>query len=254
MDERVEDTRHSSFRSVPRISIESLDENNVHRILDGQQPVIVEGMDTNWPPSYRNAALEDIVVFRGKTSSVHIDGVQRFDVSTKEILDLLHAGKNCRVFGAKLKPEMDNAFAQPHWLFDHLHLFRYSKTRRPEYFLGSGGAVTPPTQWVTLISRSSFPTGGESGPTREDDIKGSIIVALLIVCLCHGRFASSSSRSVRPAGQRRHPVARGMGIQPKRHVNWLADIDYHNAKPGVMWNRPATKAWSRCPSPRWCLR
>ena len=75
-----------------------------------------------------------------------------------------------------------------------------------------GGQMTPPTQWVTLISRSSFPTGGESGPTREDDIKGSIIVALLIVCLCHGRFASSSSRSVRPAGQRRHPVARGWGF------------------------------------------
>ena len=75
-----------------------------------------------------------------------------------------------------------------------------------------GGLMTPPTQWVTLISRSSFPTGGESGPTREDDIKGSIIVALLIVCLCHGRFASSSSRSVRPAGQRRHPVARGWGF------------------------------------------
>ena len=75
-----------------------------------------------------------------------------------------------------------------------------------------GGPLTPPTQWVTLISRSSFPTGGESGPTREDDIKGSIIVALLIVCLCHGRFASSSSRSVRPAGQRRHPVARGWGF------------------------------------------
>ena len=95
---------------------------------------------------------------------------------------------------------------------DVLHLLKLQLRASGKRGVPQGGVMTPPTQWVTLISRSSFPTGGESGPTREDDIKGSIIVALLIVCLCHGRFASSSSRSVRPAGQRRHPVARGWGF------------------------------------------
>lgn len=37
-------------------------------------------------------------------------------------------------------------------------------------------------------------------------------MSFLVVYLCHGRFASSSSRSVRPADQRRHRVAgRGCG-------------------------------------------
>ena len=48
---------------------------------------------------------------------------------------------------------------------------------------------------------SACPTSEGSVPTRNHDIKGSILLSSMVVVLCHGRVSSSPSRSVRTSNQ-----------------------------------------------------
>ena len=67
-----------SLMDVRRITLKCLSEADLDALVNGREPLIVEGLNENWPSKYRNAPLREIAQFANDPASVHVDGQQRF--------------------------------------------------------------------------------------------------------------------------------------------------------------------------------
>lgn len=140
----VSKMRPGPLKGVRRLSLNSLTEADIDALLTGEEPLIVEGLDENWPAEYRGAPLRDVAKFAYPPNSVHVDETQRFGVGPEQFFEMLEAGRNVRIFSCALTPEMNGVFALPAKLRDRLvklRLFRYGE-QSPWCFLGGGGAIT----------------------------------------------------------------------------------------------------------------
>lgn len=131
-----------SLKPVRRVSLSSLTDDEIATILDGDEPLIVEGLDQSWPVHLRRASLREIAQFARQPSSVHIDGHQHFDTPASEFFNMLEAGRNVRIFGVKLTHDMNRAFCLPDRLRSRLAQF-LPADEAPHCFIGGGGAITP---------------------------------------------------------------------------------------------------------------
>jgi hypothetical protein len=137
----VEKMHPGRLKPVRRVALGSLTEADIETLLTGREPLIVEGLEHNWPSQYRDAPLREVAKFAYPPPSVHIDGEQRFGVKPREFFEKLETGKNVRIFGGRLTEEMDQSFALPTSLQSRLKLFRYNDPK-PLCFIGGGGAIT----------------------------------------------------------------------------------------------------------------
>jgi hypothetical protein len=138
----AEELHFKSLKPVRRVSLSSLTDDDIEAIVAGDEPLVVEGLDQCWPEHLRHASLRELAQFAKQPNSVHIDGRQQFDTSASEFFDMLEAGRNVRIFGARLTPEMNQAFCLPERLRSRLAQY-IPDHATPECFLGGGGAITP---------------------------------------------------------------------------------------------------------------